>query len=114
VDGFGLLDNRRANRQKAEQLDTGKPVSRKLLKCRTTKDFVNFARNNGAKTTHTKSNRVKVTKNGVTTGFHQVGEKTDLDLAVRKQKIEASYKPWALLGVHEPVGRSCDLKLSIC
>ena len=83
-------DNRTKNRQKAKELDPGggRPISKKLSKCRTTKEFVEYARSKGA-AVKINSNHAKVTKNNVTTGFASIGTKKDVQYGARKQKIEA-------------------------
>lgn len=87
VEGYEL-DNRSANREKAEMMDPGREISPQLLKCRTSKDFIRYAKRRDAKIT-INSNHVKVSKNGVTTGFSSPGKKDTLIAGVRKQKIEA-------------------------
>lgn len=85
------LDNRRKNKKRAavfEKVFEKAPVSKKLLNCQLTKDFINYAQNAGA---NVKQNggHVKVSLNGVTTGFQSPGKKQFLIASVRKQKIEA-------------------------
>ena len=81
-------DNRSKNKALGRKLDPGKPISRKLSKCRTTKEFVDYARGKGAKV-KINSNHVKVSTGNVVTGFSSVGRKNVLNSGVRKQKIEA-------------------------
>jgi len=81
-------DKRTMNREKAEAMDPGTQVSRQLMKCRTTVDFIQFARKHGAEVV-INSNHVKVSNDGVTTGFHSIGKKEAMPNSVLKQKIEA-------------------------
>ena len=83
-------DNRTRNREKATEFnrDDARAVSKKLLKCRITKDFIKYAKQRGCDAV-INSNHVKISKNGVTTGFQSPGRKEDLPSVVRKQKIEA-------------------------
>ena len=89
-------DNRTVNRAKAEAFDNNivqgsnnkQAVSKEQLKCRSTKDVIHYAEKAGATVT-INSNHVKVSKNGVTTGFQSPGKKCDLNTPVRKLKIEA-------------------------
>ena len=80
--------NRTRNRKKAEEIDTGLQVSKKLLKCRTTTDFIKFAKQRGCEEVVNR-NHSKISKNGVTTGFQSPRRKEYLPAHVRKQKIEA-------------------------
>jgi hypothetical protein len=50
------------------------------------------------------SNHVKVSKDGVTTGFHSPGRKTVLCAGVRKQKIDA-FKAMGIKRTDGPVRR---------
>jgi hypothetical protein len=85
------LDNRTVNREKAEAVASffgHQEISKELRKCRTTKDYINYAKKTGADVT-INSNHVKISKNGVTTGLHSPGKKIDLINSVRKHKVEA-------------------------
>ena len=86
------LDNKSENRRKAEEFQNlvgkDKPISKKLLKCRSTKEFMKYAESKGATVT-INSNHVKISKYGVTTGFQSAGRKTDFKMGVLKQKIIA-------------------------
>jgi hypothetical protein len=81
-------DNRASNQLKASAADPGRPVSKKLLACRTTKDFIKYAKSRGCEVV-INSNHVKVMLNGVTTGFQSPGKKQELQNSACKQKIEA-------------------------
>ena len=93
-DGFStqgfLLDNLAEIREKAvvmEKMMNDPKVSKALLKCETSTDFIAFAETSGAAVSGTKGSHVKVSFNGVITGF-QAG-KVRLRPYVRKQKIDA-------------------------
>ena len=63
-------DNRSRNRQFiAASGNAHRSLARDLVACRTTKEFINFARQRGA-TINSNSNHVKVTHNGISTGLH--------------------------------------------
>ena len=85
---MGERDNKTLVRHKAAALDQGHEVSKQLMKCRTTKDFIQYAKRHNAEVV-INSNHVKVSKNGTTTGFQSPGRKEVLHAQVRKQKIDA-------------------------
>lgn len=87
VQGIKAEPNKRTiNRRKAEALDPGKEISLKLQKCRTSKDFIQYARKKGAKVT-INSNHAKISKNGVVTIIASPGRKKYLHIGARKQQI---------------------------
>lgn len=66
----------------------GQVVARKLLSCRTTKDFLIFAKSNGVVVSKGKGDRVKLSLNGVSTFLAGMGRKTELMNSDRKVMIE--------------------------
>mmetsp|Transcript_31021 Transcript_31021/g.64725 ORF Transcript_31021/g.64725 Transcript_31021/m.64725 type:complete len:241 (-) Transcript_31021:44-766(-) len=86
------FDNLTENRKKAKEMENKiegiKEVSRSLKKCRTYKEFVNFAKNSGAIISISGSH-VKISKNSITTGVHSTGKKFFVKSGIRKSIIDA-------------------------
>ena len=74
-------------RRRLEQERRLRATSKKLSKCRTTKEFVQYARKKGARVV-VNSNHVKVSKNGTISTFWSIGKKRDLMRSGRKEKIQ--------------------------
>lgn len=66
-------------------------ISNDLKKCRTGKEFVDYARKQGAKIVR-KKNMTKVSKNGVSTSFRNINRNKELSPIDRKEKIKAFQK----------------------
>ncbi len=65
-----------------------RPISKQLLACRATKDFIKFASQRGAVIT-INSNHARVTHNGTYTIVQSPGRKQDLHIGARMRTIEA-------------------------
>ena len=68
--------------------DAERPISKQLLACRSTKDFIKYANQRGAVIT-INSNHAKVAHNGVWTILQSPGRKHDLNRGARVRQIQA-------------------------
>ena len=83
-------DNRSRNRRMARESDPdgSRRVCPELEKCRSTKEFVRYARKKGATVVFTKNNHVKVFRNGASSLFAGFGRPHALRKSIVKEKIE--------------------------